>query len=195
MQDKNTQRLSLLQQRKILTKQVIADHSTAICNQLINLSEFQKSQMIGVYWPLTGEIDTHSIISKCWELAKVCYLPKIGVNLQMDFCRYDKDTTLKINQMKIPEPINKEMLSPTDLDLVLIPLVAFDAKGHRLGFGAGYYDRCFAFRKNLLMAKPWLVGLAHSFQEVNAIHSDPWDVNLDLVLTEKNVIYPINLAS
>ena len=74
------------------------------------------------------------------------------------------------------------------LDVVLVPLVAFDRRGTRLGHGAGYYDAAFAFRHRSRRTRPVLVGLAHAFQEVDHIDEREWDVPLDVVVTDRAVI-------
>ncbi len=80
-------------------------------------------------------------------------------------------------------------LSARDLDLVFVPLVGFDATGMRLGMGAGYYDRAFAFlRQRRHWRHPRLIGLAYSFQQVPHIEGAPHDVRLNCVITEKGPI-------
>lgn len=74
-------------------------------------------------------------------------------------------------------------------DVVLVPLVAFDRAGNRLGMGAGFYDRAMAFRlNNPKTLRPLLVGLAHHFQEVNSLNAQAWDVPLDVILTDRELI-------
>lgn len=187
MQNRNVLRQTLLSQRKNLNQSVIDSHSASVCTHLAKLPEFKNHQIIGVYWPLVGEIDTHPIISLCWKLGKQCFLPKIKPNFQMEFCRYEKNTALEYNRLLMAEPKNSERILPEQLDLVLVPLVGFDAAGHRLGFGTGYYDRCFAFLKTMSSRKPLLIGLSHSFQEVTQLTPQPWDVNLNKIITEKGV--------
>ena len=79
-----------------------------------------------------------------------------------------------------------------NLDVVLVPLVAFDRAGHRLGMGAGYYDRALAARRDRDRAyrRPKLVGIAYACQEVDSIEPRPWDVALDAVVTERELIVP-----
>ena len=76
-------------------------------------------------------------------------------------------------------------MEPTELEVVLVPLVAVDWSGNRLGHGAGYYDRTFAFRRD--RDHPVLIGLAHQFQVVESIKPSPWDVPVDLIVTETGI--------
>ena len=93
------------------------------------------------------------------------------------------------NGFGIPEPAGAEQLEPAAMDVVLLPLVAFDRRGNRLGSGAGYYDRSFEFlRERVRPSKPLLVGVAYGFQEVEAMHVQPWDVPLDFIATEGELI-------
>jgi 5-formyltetrahydrofolate cyclo-ligase len=86
-------------------------------------------------------------------------------------------------------PINNQRLTPTwSLDLVLMPLVAFDAKGNRLGMGAGFYDRTFDVHNHPYRPKPKLLGLAYDFQETSGLKPEPWDVPLDYIVTPSRII-------
>ena len=76
-------------------------------------------------------------------------------------------------------------MQPTELEVVLVPLVAVDWSGNRLGHGAGYYDRTFAFRQG--HTHPVLIGLAHRFQILESIEPSPWDIPVDLVVTETGI--------
>lgn len=189
MLDQSSLRKTKLNQRKKLSKDVVEAHSAVICTRLANLPEFNDSQIIAAYWPMSGEIDTHALISLCWKSGKKCYLPKIKPSFQMEFYQYEQDTPLELNSMSIAEPMNSNLISPDQLDVVLTPVVAFDASGHRLGFGLGFYDRCFAFlqNENKTAIKPILIGLAHAFQEVPAIDPNPWDVPLNKIITETGI--------
>jgi 5-formyltetrahydrofolate cyclo-ligase len=82
------------------------------------------------------------------------------------------------------EPVApRASLAPRYLDLVIVPLVAFDSDGNRLGMGAGYYDRCFSFL-NTSTRKPELMGVGYEFQRVEHIEPKPWDVPVSKVITE-----------
>jgi len=78
-------------------------------------------------------------------------------------------------------------MDPDQLDVVLVPLVAFDLTCNRIGMGGGFYDRSFEFRKNT-PAPPTLVGVAHAFQQVKDVLAQPWDVPLDFVATDNGVL-------
>jgi 5-formyltetrahydrofolate cyclo-ligase len=94
------------------------------------------------------------------------------------------------NRYGIPEPVAPgELLEPFQLDLVLVPLLGFDRRGHRLGHGGGYYDRSFAFlNEQVRPTEPLLVGIAYDFQELEIVNEEPWDVALDFIATNRELI-------
>lgn len=99
---------------------------------------------------------------------------------------------LRPNRFGIPEPqvSRRDLVRAEDLDLILLPLVAFDARGNRLGRGAGFYDRSLAFlRFRRYLRKPHLLGLGHDFQRVPRLRADSWDVPLEGVVTDRAVYY------
>ncbi len=107
----------------------------------------------------------------------------------LNFARYDEGDELQPNQHLVPEPVSTQhIIHPEKLDLVLLPVLAFDAMGDRLGTGGGYYDRTFAFMFAKPLKSPFLLGLGFAAQSCNDIHPEPWDVKLHGMLTEKEII-------
>ena len=98
---------------------------------------------------------------------------------------------MQANRDGIPEPVAQAgaRLRSTDLDVVLVPLLGFDRRGNRLGSGAGFYDRSFAFLGAMQRpARPVLVGIGYHFQEVAEITPESWDVKLDFIATDRELI-------
>ena len=104
----------------------------------------------------------------------------------MDFIQWSSKEPLVINKYGIPEPTNGKIKFP---DILLIPLLSFDQKLNRVGYGGGFYDR-YIHRINRIKRKkkPLLIGLAYSFQRVKSIPLNRYDKKLDFVVTEKNII-------
>jgi 5-formyltetrahydrofolate cyclo-ligase len=103
------------------------------------------------------------------------------------FSQYNPDTVLIPNRFGIPEPVAAApQCAISDLDIIFIPLVAFDEEGHRLGMGAGYYDKTLAGLREQ-KTRPLLVGLAYELQKANHIPQDAWDISLDMVVTARAV--------
>lgn len=164
--------------------------STAICARIAALESFRSATRIAAYSAIRGEVDLRDLWTQAPE--KQWYLPVIerGPARNMHFVLYDPAARLAANWFGIPEPDLAAAVSiaPRDLDLVLLPLVGFDARGHRIGMGAGYYDRAFAFRLDPHAApRPTLVGVGYDFQRVDRIAARAWDVPLDAVATEKAI--------
>ena len=109
---------------------------------------------------------------------------------QLRFAPWQAGDAVRPNRYGIPEPVAPTgLLEPFQLDLVFVPLLGFDRRGHRLGHGGGYYDRSFAFlNEQVRPTEPLLVGIAYSFQELPAIDEEDWDVPLDFVATERELI-------
>jgi len=107
----------------------------------------------------------------------------------LSFAPWAPGAPLRHNRYGIPEPERGEMLAPDELDVVLLPLLGFDRSGNRLGMGAGYYDRSFEFlREATRPSRPVLVCIGYHFQEVPPMTAEPWDVRLDFVATDRELI-------
>ncbi len=138
---------------------------------------------VGGYYPCNNEIDDLEILNNFKKRKVIVSLPIIGKNNQMDFFEWSKNNPLKINKFGIIEPISKKKIYP---DLILVPLVAYDLKLNRLGYGGGFYDRY--IEKIEKKKKIFKIGLAFSFQKVNRLPVQKYDKKLDLIITEKNFI-------
>lgn len=151
---------------------------------------FFNSKRIGLYLANDAEIDP-AILGSYLEaggrdLALPCLDP-LGVN-RLQFAPYHSNSALAANRYGIDEPAGHHRIKSISLDLVLVPLVAFDDAGNRLGMGAGFYDRTFAFKKYAPGLGPKLVGLAHECQKTKDLQPENWDIALDAVLTEQRYI-------
>ncbi len=154
---------------------------------------FRNSRRVAAYVGFDGELDTGQIIAAALDADKSVYLPVIDKRNRMRFAHFDENTKLRTNQFGILEPVAGpgHFISPRWLDLVITPLVAFDANGGRLGMGAGYYDKCFSFLlQRRLWCKPRMVGFAYEFQRNDALATQPWDVPLNCIITDENIYFP-----
>ena len=143
---------------------------------------------IALYLPHDAEADPEVIIRRARQRDCTLYLPYITNYRRgrMRFLRFDPDTRLRTNRHGIlePDPAHAPDIAVHQLDLVLLPLVAFDDHGWRLGSGAGFYDRhLHRLRRERRWRRPRLIGLAYEFQRVARLQSAPWDVPMDAVLT------------
>ena len=168
--------------------------SRAAAEYLLQSEDFNQSHHIACYTPFRDEFDSNPVIQSIWQANKQCYLPVLTEKKELFFVLYNEGDKLLTNRYSILEPENTvRKISAQSLDMVVTPLVVFDAAGHRLGTGGGYYDRTFAFlRQDKKAKKPILIGLAFALQQAEHVPTDPWDVNLQAVITENGIIVATN---
>jgi 5-formyltetrahydrofolate cyclo-ligase len=185
-------RRQLRTQRQTLDDDKQFHLSQRAVQQLASHRFFRSAQHIACYLPNDGELDVTPLIDQAWAMGKTIYLPVLSSihRNHLHFLPYRPDDELVCNRFGIPEPVvrSRRMVDLKRLDLVLLPLVGFDAKGNRLGMGGGFYDRSFAFlRRRKGWFKPGLLGVAYDFQEVKSFKCNPWDVPLNGVVTETGI--------
>lgn len=155
------------------------------------LPEFLVDSRIAGYWAVAGEVSLHVALGALLARGQTYHLPILTRDRALRFAAWRPGGALAPNRYGIPEPQvdPADLLPPDAIDLVLVPLLGFDRRGHRLGTGGGYYDRSFAFLKNVARpAQPVLVGIGYSFQEVPALSDEAWDIRMDFVATERDLI-------
>jgi 5-formyltetrahydrofolate cyclo-ligase len=189
---RNSLRRTLREQRHALSEDGQRRAAQRLAVHVTATRLFRVSRRIALYLPHDGEIDPQPLVTRIRNAKKTCYLPVLS-QLRHDrlwFAPYRDNTRLRPNRFGIPEPIvaARRWVRAQDLDLVLMPLVAFDIQGNRLGMGGGFYDKSLAFlRTRSQWRKPHLVGLAHDFQRVPRLEAFPWDVPLQAVVTDQAV--------
>jgi len=154
-------------------------------NILLQEEIFLRSKNIACYFSFADEFDAMPIMEMIWQAKKNCYLPVLTPEKTLKFFSYKKDDALQKNRYSIMEPVNTKEIQVEELDIVIVPLIAFDLAGNRLGTGGGYYDKTFSFLQNNPGTKPLLIGLGFAAQQAESLLREDWDINLDAVLTEK----------
>lgn len=138
-----------------------------------------------VYASKQPEVETGQLIEEMIARGIRVVVPIIereARNLRLSYLR--SPSLLSPSTFSVPEPIGHEIpADPTDICVVIVPMIAFDARGHRLGYGAGYYDRFLSRHPHMKK-----IGVAFSCQEVDLIPADENDVCMDLIVTEKGII-------
>ena len=163
--------------------------SLAVAHHIRRTLNLRPGLRIAVYAPLPSELDTGPLVRLARRHRCRIYLPRLTDLRRRRMQFVEARGAMHRNHLGIMEPVHLRRLSAHDLDLVFVPLVGFDATGMRLGMGAGYYDRAFAFlRQRTYWLHPRLIGLAYSFQQVPRIEGAPHDVHLNQVITEKGPI-------
>lgn len=160
--------------------------SQQVCKQIITLSQFQQANTIAFYQATQGEIDMTCVWKNALAHHKKCYFPYLHQDNSLSFLPATQHTLFRPNRYGISEPdVNSADAIPLELlDVILIPLVAFDSACHRIGMGLGCYDRT--------LTQPhhsWLLGIAYEFQLQETIETEDWDITLDGVITEKKIYW------
>jgi 5-formyltetrahydrofolate cyclo-ligase len=176
--------------RRSLPRDTARRDSEAIVRHLAVSPLFERSRRIAAYLGNDGEVGTEPLFDAVWTRGKEGYLPILRSTPVrcLWFGLYRPETVLTPNRFRISEPaIGEDTLDePWRLDLALVPLVAFDLDGNRIGMGGGYYDRTFAYlKKPGAPRSPVLIGLAFECQKHGRLPAESWDVPLDGVATEE----------
>jgi 5-formyltetrahydrofolate cyclo-ligase len=141
------------------------------------------AKRVAVYAANDGELDPSILVSTLLRAGKTVVLPVMGKDRRLTWRRWRREPLTR-NRLGIAEPSRyTPRIATRTLDLVFVPLVAFDDAGHRLGRGGGHYDATFAHADR----RPKLVGLAHEVQHATELPREHWDVRLDAVITERRI--------
>jgi len=184
-------RKTIRRKRRALTTAQQQSASENLASLISQQSFFLRAKRIGIYIANDGEIDPSLLMGIALRATKACFLPIIHP-LQLNrlyFGQYQDGDQLKANRFGILEPqISATSIAPAwSLDLIFMPLVAFDRSGSRIGMGGGFYDRTLANYASQ-PRKPKLIGLAHGCQEVKSISQQSWDIPLDQIITDLEII-------
>jgi len=178
-------------QRKQLAFQQHQQYAQQFKRQIQQCRPILRAQRIGIYHPINGEAPANLIAETVRKTAQV-FVPKV-LNYPQRIMRFTPmKHRMKKNRWGILEAVNTHrQVSVKQLDVLIMPLVAFDMQGNRLGMGGGFYDRALAYKQHQRQHsnKPLLIGLAYDFQHIEALPTEDWDIGLDMVVTNRQVIY------
>lgn len=192
--DRNELRRQMRAQRRALTQSQRAAVGVGIAKVVSRLRLLRPGRRIGAYLAHAGEADLTATLALAQRRRCRIYLPAITHrrNGRMEFVRFDPHSPLRRNLFGIAEPDARRAhrIAALKLDLILVPLVAVDPWGARLGSGAGFYDRrLHRLQADRCWRRPRLIGIAYEFQRVTRLPPQPWDVPLDAVVTDRGC-YP-----
>lgn len=165
--------------------------AAGVLHSLETLPEFMTDANVAGYWAIRGELPLNLAVASLQRRDQHYFLPVLGTRRQLGFAEYTPNGTIAPNRFGIPEPVGRAdaLRSAPDMDVILLPLLAFDRAGNRLGTGGGWYDTSLAFlRPQPRPAVPLLVGIGYAFQEVEAVDAADWDVPLDYIATDAGLI-------
>lgn len=175
--EKERIRRELLQKRINLSEEERLRLSQKIVENLRSLPEYRQAKKVLLYCPIKGEPDLTPLFEEVIS-EKELILPKVNGE-ELKLYKVETPSCLSVGAFGILEPTKGKEVSPQELDFVVVPGVAFDLRGYRLGFGKGFYDRL------LKKTRATKVGVAYSFQVLERVPNDAWDVPVDIILTEK----------
>ena len=179
--DKESLRREFLSQRRALSSKEVTQRSSRVLDQLLRASFWKKGLKVGLYYPFQGEVDVKPLLS----ISQIePYLPRSREDI-FEYCpwhTHDED-----DETLVPGSWNEDILEPSEhakavaldfLDVIVVPGIVFDHRGHRLGFGQGWYDRIL---KNF---DGVAVGLAYDFQVIEKLPDQPHDQACDWIVSE-----------
>ena len=177
-------RQQIRQRRRALTPEQQTQFALQAADRMMAYTPVLLAHTVAVFLSFDGELDTRALIDQLWRAGKRVYLPVLHPfspgNLL--FLHYHPSSDLVVNRLNIREPKLdvRDVLPLSQLDVLVTPLVAFDAAGQRLGMGGGFYDRTLQnWRQHRLQP----VGYAHDCQQVDALPTEQWDIPLPAVIT------------
>lgn len=173
--------------RKALDSGWIASASCQIVATAQTLPSFQKAGRVALYMSIDGEVDLSSLFEACQAMGKHVCIPVFNKHKNLyEFAEITASTIFRTGNYGIREPISPSLVPIRTIDLIFVPGVAFDRKGHRLGRGGGYYDRILAqYRGNT-------IGIAFKLQIRPVIPCDPHDIPVQAVVTESEMVNVFN---
>ena len=180
----------LMRERRLeLSARDRANASLHLCHRLKHHPFFEKAWTVGLYFPNDGEIAVTSLAAK--PHSKRFYLPILpppGLR-RLWFGAYEPGAHMYTDRFGIPEPLTRVRARAEALDLIVVPLVAFDSTGGRIGMGGGFYDASLSFLQRFPRIRPLrVVGAAYHFQQIDTIPKNDWDVPLHGVITDQQFI-------
>lgn len=146
---------------------------------LLSAMDFNKYPVLGIYWPMRGEIDVRDIARRHIEAGGEVALPVVvEKRAPVEFWKWSPGSGMRRGVWNIPVPIKRDAVVP---DACIVPLVGFDAGQYRLGYGGGYYDRTLAS----IARRPFCVGVGFAEAELPSIHPQPHDIPMAAIVTDR----------
>lgn len=181
-EQKKQLRKAMLQKRKELSESETAVKNSAITEKLLSLAKVQSAELILPFVSAKGEVGTRELIAKCLDAGKTVAVPRCIDGSNMEFCVIHTFDDLEKGMYGIDEPKEYcEVIKAEDAEnsVLIVPALCFNAKGYRLGYGKGYYDRFISRYKG------YTVGVCYSEFITDDIPVDEYDRCVDIVITEK----------
>ena len=184
--DKTALRKQMLQLRSQCKPKFIENSAKRIGGQLAALPDFESADLVMLYHSYNNEAGTLPTLNYCLRTNKRVALPVTSEDFQLHAYEVRSLEGLRTDVRGIsePDPLLCQPVDPSLIDLIVVPGVAFDMEGGRLGYGKGCYDR---FLTQLRPEVP-IIGLAYDFQVLPRVPQEPSDRRVDLIITEKGIL-------
>ncbi len=184
--NKKELRVNIISKRDMLKNRDVLD--SRILLELINTKEYINAKNIFIYIGFGSEINTKEYIKEFFKEGKTVLVPRTEIkSRKMEAIKITSLDNLKESKYGILEPsLNEKPFNEDEIDLIIIPGVAFDLNGNRLGYGGGFYDRF------LSRTKAYKIALCYDFQLLNKIETEEHDIPTDLIITEKRTVLCYN---
>lgn len=176
-------RKQALERREQISAEDRAAYSLAICETIMEHEGFLDARGVHLYLPVRSEVDVKPLINMAWELGKEVGLMRIQSDGGSEQHSIRPETEYRKGSLGILEPVESEPFDMNICDLVIVPLVAVDEQGNRIGYGKGYYDQF------LTQYPRPTIGVAFDAQVYSGLPADDLDIQLDCVVTESRTIY------
>lgn len=175
-----------IREEMLVRRQHLAADTCLACsllaqNRLLNTSEFKAATVIGLYCPVRNEVFTEEIFAAARYSGKTVAYPRVRGDL-LDFIEVEQREELVPGTYGILEPSGAKIVPLSALEMIVVPGIAFDFSGHRLGYGKGYYDRF------LQKGRGHLVGLCFDFQLVPRLPAESHDIRMDILVTDERTL-------
>lgn len=180
---KTSVRNEILKRRRQLSYEGCLAQSLRIQQRLLATSEFRAAESLALYSPVHNEVFTEELFHHAREQDKRVVYPRVRGD-DLEFARVDRRDSLAHGAFGVLEPTGAELAEPARLDLIVVPGVAFDRSGYRLGYGKGFYDRALHDTSGRTVR----VGLCYDFQLVDVLPAEKHDIAMDLIVTEEHIL-------
>ncbi len=175
-------RVELIERRGTIDFDERKRQTTALVDRLLAAVDLRAYPVLGFYWPIRGELDLRDLAQRHVEAGGTAALPVVvAKNAPVEFWQWQNGAAMQRGFWNIPVPAERRVVQP---DVLLIPLVGFDAAGFRLGYGGGYYDRTLAS----LAPRPYCIGVGYDDAVLDTIHPQPHDIPMNVIVTERRVL-------
>jgi 5-formyltetrahydrofolate cyclo-ligase len=181
---RKAKRAELLARRQTLALDERKRYADLVTERLLAAVDLRTFPVLGFYWPIRGELDLRPLARRHIDAGGVAALPAVVAKDEpVEFWRWEADAAMQRGFWNIPVPLERRCVTP---DVLLIPLVGYDAAGYRLGYGGGFYDRTLAEPTQ----RPFCIGVAYDDSQLETIYPQPHDIPMNVIVTERRVLQP-----